>query len=161
MHLHIHSLQVKNDSLCELLNIFNKDNCHIHILLLCETYINNLNLHECMIPGYSIVFKRHSDNRKGGGVAILIDNSFKFTKSDDISIFDEDGFESCFIGLTQSNVILGEIYRVPNTSISSFLAKYKSVTDKLIKENKMTIVGTDQNLDYLKFLNKKQKSSLS
>ena len=75
---------------------------------------------------------------------------------DDISIFDQEGFESCFVELTHSKVIVGEIYRVPNTPIQSFLTKYKLITNKITKENKTTITGTDQNLDYLKITNRKQ-----
>ena len=56
------------------------------------------------IPGYNCTFKNRTSGR-GGGVALFVRNCFKFTARDDLSIFNNDNFESIFIELT--NTILG------------------------------------------------------
>ncbi len=58
----------------------------------------------------------------------------------------------CVIELTAEgrNVIVGGVYRIPNTNQQLFLERYQSIIDKIKLEKKDIIIGTDQNLDYLK-----------
>ena len=44
----------------------------------------------------------------------------------------------------------GEIYRVPNTDETFFINKYEEITKIILEENKELIIGTDQNLDFIK-----------
>ena len=76
VHLNVHSLSAKQLSLSFLLIDLDSKECHVHVLLLCETYLSKLNLKECGIMGYNLVHESRSDNKKGGGVAILIDKNF-------------------------------------------------------------------------------------
>ena len=48
------------------------------------------------------------------------------------------------------NIVIGEIYRIPGTCEREFIEKYKSIITKIRREHKKIIIGTDQNLDYLK-----------
>ena len=69
----------------------------------------------------------------------------------DLKIFKEGIFESCFIELTKSKLIIGEIYRIPNTCEADFLSDYQIIMNKIKSENKKLIIGTDQNLDLIKY----------
>ena len=82
--------------------------------------MNEFNVNECRIPGYNLIYKNRSNDKRGGGVAILLDDCLQFTFRNDLSIIDSEGFESCFVELSRENLLLGEIYRVPNTPIERF-----------------------------------------
>ncbi len=76
----------------------------------------------------------------------------KFKDRSDINIFDEGVFESCFIEIVTKpkNIIIGEIYRIPGTNEIDFMIKYEKIISTVKAESKNLIIGTDQNLDYLK-----------
>ena len=71
-------------------------------MLLCQTYINHLNLNDCKIAGYSMYHKSRTSDKRGGGVAILVD----------LSTFKQNQFESCFVelNLNPNKIIAGEIF---------------------------------------------------
>ena len=58
--------------------------------------------------------------------------------------------EGCFIEIKPS-LIVGSLYRPPNTDVKEFLSDYSTLT-RLIKntKNKSCIIGLDHNLDLLK-----------
>ena len=56
------------------------------------------------------------------------------------------------------NIIAGEIYRVPGTNEQEFLCDYEDLLKKINLENKEIIIGSDQNLDYLK-INRHQNTA--
>ena len=55
-------------------------------------------------------------------------------------------------------MIIGEMYRVPGTNEKKFLKDYGNILNTLKSENKEIIIGTDQNMDYLK-INKHNNTS--
>jgi exonuclease III len=153
LHLNIHSTSAKRDSFCNLLNNLKLVNCEIYIAVVCETFMNKNNIHESTIPGYRIEYK-YREEKTQGGVAIYINNKIKYIPREDISVFQEGLFESCFIEIVTNNkhknIVLGEIYRVPKTAEKTFLENYKTLINKIKSENKEIIIGSDQNIDYLK-----------
>ena len=56
------------------------------------------------------------------------------------------GLIACY---EDNSVIIGEIYRVPNTSVHLSLERYEQIMSKLTG-TKPVIIGTDQNFDFLK-----------
>ena len=57
------------------------------------------------------------------------------------------------INCSKHNIILGSLYRLPNTSENEFLISMKSFLDnysKIDKNRKEIILGMDHNLDLLK-----------
>ena len=83
----------------------------------------------------------------------MIDRDLSKVLLIDNVLFDEGFFESCFIEITLKNeakLITGEVYRVPNTNQDLFLERYQNIVDKVELEKKDLIIGTDQNLDFLK-----------
>ncbi len=151
LHLNIHSLPDKIDKLKILLARLKDCNISLDVILLCETFINERNTNLFEIPGYNFISK-HRKNLKGGGVAIYIRETIKYKNRDDISIFQEGEFESVFIEaeIFGREIIIGEVYRTPNTPEKISVERYETILDKLRGTKKNVIIGTDQNFDYLK-----------
>ena len=121
--------------------------------MLCETYITELNVNKVHIDGYEL-HEKHGLSSSRGGVALYINNTLKFKIISDISYFEEGLYESCFIEISTTDIsksiVAGEIYRVPNTDETLFINKYEEITNIILEENKEMIIGTDQNLDFIK-----------
>ncbi len=154
LHLNIHSIPDKKGQLISLLEQLKAANCEIDIVLLCETFVNAKNRDQCKINGYHFE-DNFRKNIGRGGVAIYIHNKLKYKLRDDLALFEEGFFESCFIEIFngKKNFIVGEVYRVPNTNENNLIEKYESIIDMVNNENKNLIIGTDQNLDYIKIRN--------
>ena len=56
-------------------------------------------------------------------------------------------------------VVVGSIYRIPGTNESRFITRLKQIVQGIKIQNKDIIIGTNQNIDYLK-LNTNKYSSL-
>ena len=151
-HLNIHSLPSKYDELTELLTALESKKLLPDIILLCETFLSEFNHSRYHFDKYNIV-SNFRKNRRGGGVSILVKSQITYIKRSDLEIFEEGMFESIFIEIMQkgnNSIIVGEIYRVPGTREANFLDNYESILEKIRFEHKKVIIGTDQNLDYLK-----------
>ena len=67
-----------------------------------------------------------------GGIALYISDDFTFIEKSDLSINIEGEFESIIIevkNIASKNIIIGEIYRVPNTSVRESIARYEKNND--------------------------------
>ena len=72
------------------------------------------------------------ERKKGGGVGFLIKHELIYRELTDLNKSSNDPiFEHYFIELKgdHHNVILGSIYRPPNTNLDRFLVEYKSSLD--------------------------------
>jgi hypothetical protein len=122
--------------------------------MLCETFLTENNCAFYNIPGYNLVCRNRQTGSRGG-VAMYIRDDLNYMNRDDISINIDGEFESIFVEVNSNNAscIFGEIYRVPNTSEITSLARYETVVNKLQCGKKDGILGTDQHFDYLKYKN--------
>ena len=78
-----------------------------------------------------MVYKNRT-TKKGGGVLIYVHERFKYRVRHDLSNFVEGEFETIFIEILNKNpAIVGEIYRVPNTSTEESLTRYERILQKL------------------------------
>ena len=152
IHLNIHSLPNKVDSLMSLLDCLKNKGYEIDLILLCETFVNDYNVPRCNIPNYNFE-EIHRKEMSRGGVGIYINKKLRYKVRSDLSIFNEGYFESLFLEITSGgrHTVVGEIYRVPNTNEAYFIENYQTIVDQINAENKDIIIGTDQNLDLLKY----------
>ena len=142
----------KIDRLNSILYELNTKKCNKDVACLNETHLNDSKASLCKILGYKLEFLNRS-TKANGGVAILIHDTLKYRRRLDLDIFEEGIFESCFVkieGKFKRNILVGSIYRVPNTNEKHFINTYREMAIKLKSEGKETIIGTDQNMDYLK-----------
>ena len=78
-------------------------------------------------------------NRKGGGIDIYLKEEFNYKIRKDLSIYDEDVIESLFIEMVNEknkNIIVGVIYRAPDSDVKSSLKSFTEMTEKINLENK-------------------------
>ena len=124
----------------------------VHVYMLNETWITNKNEHMVMIPNYKFVSK-HRTNKKGGGVGLAIHSDVQFRTRDDIKLDHDSELEYQFIELKakRRNIIVGSMYRPPNSKEKEFLKDYKELMEKLKKlKDKELVIGMDHNMDFLK-----------
>jgi hypothetical protein len=131
LHLNIHSLPAKFDQLNTLLSRLRQSNIQLHFILLCETFLNDKNASLFQIPGYNFIYKNRQNSIRGG-IAMYIREDITFKIRDDIAIHVENEFESLIIEINTPNkkTIIGEIYRVPNTSENISIQRFESLISK-------------------------------
>ena len=150
MHFNIRSLNENFHKLQLLLHNLGESNLNLDFIMLCETFLNNNNFAMFNLSGYSKI-ERHRTNSRGGGVAIYMKNSYDFKIREDLSIYEEGIFESLFVETTldKKQVLIGEIYRPPNTDINYFNDRYNCIIEKIRSEKKKLIIGSDQNINLI------------
>ena len=160
LHINIHSLPAKHDQLQLITTRLNETGIEIDYILLCETFLSDYNQELYKIDGYQLVTRNRTTNSKGG-VAIYIKNNISYKRRLDMEINVDGEFESIFVETNSNNnkLIIGEIYRIPNTNETESLSRYETILHKLNNQKYKTIIGTDQNFDYLK-INKHQNSCM-
>ena len=123
----------------------------LHAVMLVETWLNKTTAKRVKIPGFNM-FCSHRNNKKGGGVGILITQSLDCRVRDDLSINVPD-FENLTVEIkTQhDSIFLTTIYRPPNSKEKQFLKTYQRLLRKFT-ENQLErlIAGLDHNLDLMK-----------
>ncbi len=150
IHINIHSLPSKFDQLVTLLDNFQNIGISINFVMLCETFLNSVNYDKFNIPGYNFI-QIHRNSKKGGGVGIYIQDHFQFFIREDLSLNYDSEFESIFIEITNMSrkLIIGEIYRVPGTNELNSIERYETILQKFRSFNGVTVIGTDQNFNYM------------
>ena len=90
-------------------------------------------------------------------VAIYISDDLKYKERPDLDIFVEGGFETVFVEILSEShsCIIGEIIRIPNTNEIISIDRFENILQSLQVSNKDIIIATDQNFDYLKYMNTK------
>ena len=148
LQLNIRGLINKLDKLNNLLNK-SFSNKRPDILILCETWLSKSSPN-VSIPGY-YKYKSRRMHKKGGGVSIYVIDNLQSRERPDLKI-SEAMFEHCIveIKLKERKLLVGSLYRVPNTNQVGFLNDYKEVVHKLKNTNSSMILGMDHNLNFLK-----------
>ena len=151
LHINIHSVPDKIDKLREMLAQFLNVNIEFDFILLCEAFMKDNTMHLYNLSGYTLVCNNRQMLIKGG-VAIYIRDSISYKVREDISVFYEGEFETIFIETTgcAHRTIVGEVYRIPNTSEIMSIDRFESLLSKLQQTGSDIIIGTYQNFDYLK-----------
>ena len=122
----------------------------LDVLLLCETWMS-VNSPDVKLPGYN-KFECRRTHKQGGGVCIFVNDMLNSKSKLDLHMSDVH-FEHCLveIELKKYKLILGSLYRAPNTDQSIFLNEYKNFIETIKKiPNSEIILGMDHNLDLLK-----------
>ena len=91
------------------------------VICLSETWLKDSNVGSLGIPGYNHECEYRS-NKIGGGVSLLIKESIVYQSRHDLKVFNQC-IESIFVEIpkeqigVEKNVVIGVIYRPPNTDI--------------------------------------------
>ena len=102
---------------------------------------NNHTIETQSIPGYTHTYDVRI-KRNGGGVSLYIKKHIKFIERHDLK-FDKEHFESVFIEVdkavfrTKHNVIIGVLYRAPNSCLETFNKHLERVLNVIKEEKKI------------------------
>ena len=123
------------------------------VIGLSETWLNESTKDLYGIPNYVSINECRQDKR-GGGVSLFIQNSVQFNVRTDLNQFNEN-IESIFIEMDgksigkERNVIVGVIYRPPNTDISVFNEHLTTLLSAVKLENKLCYCMGDYNINIM------------
>ena len=162
VHLNIQSLPSKFDNLKIMLQRFESIGKHLDFVLLCETFLTQVNKNNFAIDGYNFVRYTRKKSKRGG-VAIYTRNNIDFAERSDLALVSDGEFESVFIQVKSQNkskLVVGEIYRVPGTNEKQSIERYSYTIDKLNDEKCDYLIGTDQNFDFAKIDHHMQTAEL-
>ena len=149
LQLNIRGLSSKLEELKQLLENL-ADSKKPDIILLSETWLNT-NSPKISISGYQL-FNVHRKHKKGGGVSVLISSGIKSRHK--IVNIEIDTIEVCLVEVklqhSQKNIVVGSLYRPPNTSCVEFVNEYQNLIKTLKHADTYLILGMDHNSDLLK-----------
>ena len=117
--------------------------CMMHIGLSKVWGANNHTIETQSIPGYTHTYDVRT-KRNGGGVSLYVKKHIKFIERHDLK-FDKEHFESVFIEVnkavfsTKHNVIIGVLYRTPNSCLEFFNKNLEKVLNIIKQEKKIPI----------------------
>ena len=121
------------------------------VIGVCETWLKeDAPTSLFTIDGYTLISNNRID-RRGGGVGFYVSKHLKFKLIDECCIT-LDTIESIFIEielLNKKNIIVGEVYRPPNSNSASFLDSLTSILSLHYFINKTCCVMNDFNLNLL------------
>ena len=125
------------------------------IIGITETWITQNNYDLFPLPNYHEPYQKYRINRKGGGVLLYVRDNIQYRTRPDWQM-GQDFIENIFIEIerrslnTTKNVIIGLIYRVPDSNADLFNKELLDILQKITKENKFIYIMGDYNLDFLK-----------
>ena len=126
------------------------------IIVLTEAATNSETENWVDIPGYTELIESRVGMR-GGGLAIFFYNNLQISWKvrDDLSSADSRDMKSLFVQIKQTNlhvkdVIIGVIYRPPNTDFDIFHTNFSTILTSIDLEKRPTYLLGDFNIDLLK-----------
>ena len=145
-HCNIRSLKKNIDRLYSCIS--NVDTS-FSVLGITETWLNN---NEKLLPihglsGYNFVGKGRR-NRPGGGVGLFIKDTLKYKIRDDLNVFVDSVELFCIELYSDSNVIIGVLYRPPGQPILAFKDSVETILFKIANERKSCFMMGDFNINH-------------
>lgn len=156
-HLNIRSLSKNYDEFVHFLHTLKHT---FTVIALSETWLSEDTKDFFKLTNYqSCHYVRQA--RPGGGVSLFIHNDFEFQLRNDLILNSENReIESLFVELAGTsggkNVIIGVIYRPPDSCIRHFIESLSTTLDLINYENKLCFLLGDFNINILKSKNNAQ-----
>ena len=128
LHLNIRSLQANLDGLTNLLSNLNMD---FSVIAVTETWTRDTT-NPFDIENFKFVYKHRTCN-PGGGVGLYLTKQFRA----DLNLNNNETAESLFIEIVNprgKNIIVGVIYRPPNTDVNLFIHNFDELLGKISRE---------------------------
>ena len=151
-HINIRSLAAHKDELAALLKMLNYQ---FPVVGMTETWLTDITSSLYNIDGYVGEFNNRCIGEKGGGVGTFVKSHIPYCRREEFCV--SDAFtETIFIEFdkdslgTDKSVIVGVIYRPPNTDPRQFVLNLSDILDSIGKERKPSYFMGDFNLDLLK-----------
>ena len=127
------------------------------VIGLTETWLSQDSSLPYALDGYDFVVNIRQ-HRVGGGVALYVSQMYDYVVRDELNSM-TDSIESLFIEISvpgSKNIIIGVVYRPPNTNTKSFLDYFSDLVKNPIFIHKKCFIMGDFNIDLLKQNNMSQ-----
>ena len=125
------------------------------LLLGLQTWFNDVTVSRYKLENYNQV-SNYRRTKKGGGVTLSIHKSITFKERQEWKVLNPN-IETVFAELektffkTPKNVLIGVIYRPPNSDVNSFIEQLADILHKLARENKLVYLMGDFNINLFNF----------
>ncbi|KAL0861481.1 hypothetical protein ABMA27_009011 [Loxostege sticticalis] len=151
-HQNIAGILNKNEIFNLTISELSNDIGCIDFICLTETFLKNGSECNLRLPGYKLASHYSRQNQRRGGSCILIKSHLCYTPLQITSqLACPNVFECCGIKLTNYNILIICIYRIPNSDSKVFLEKLSYLLNKINKNNKeRVLICGDWNIDVLK-----------
>ena len=148
--MNIRSIKNKFDELSDYLTSLKY---YFSIIGLTESWLTENCTNMYNIHNYKLLTASRK-NKSGGGVGMYIKDGINFKLREDLSFFHEGVLETLFVELKINNkkesIVVGVLYRPPNSKMKEFEDELEKLLSKIIKENKLFYLMGDINIDMLK-----------
>ena len=130
--------------------------CHSHnfkIIGFSETWLSEINSQNYTLSGYNIE-NNFRINKSGGGVSVCVRHDIEYRLRNDLSLLNSN-LESIFIEIPKSEfnsiktIIVGILYRPPNTAIEEFNDSLNDILKQVITKNYTIYLLGDFNINLL------------
>ena len=148
LHMNIRSAPSHLD---EFQNYICNLNHNFSVIAMSETWFSDITIDFYNMQGYNHEYMYRKD-RKGGGVSLFIKETIQYSVINDI-VENNEFIESLFVELTDicsssgKNIIIGVVYRPPNTSIETFNEILEDMLCKLKPHKKSVYITGDFNIN--------------
>ena len=152
LHMNIRSMQKNLGSLENYLETLDHKFTAIGF---SESWLKEYNVDRHVLDGYKAVHK-YRPHRSGGGVSIFIQDSLEYFPREDLC-HQNNSIESVFIEIDKNqlgknrNVIVGVVYRPPNSDINMFNGHISNFLTKIKSERKYVLCLGDYNISLLNY----------
>ena len=156
-HVNIQSIKAKGDKLISYLSLLKRK---FDIICLTETWYGEEKIAEIFFEQY-MGFYSNRLSRKGGGACILISKKLNCQLTETLNV-NSDFVEAVFVEILSNNkkVIVGSVYRPPNTNFDAFINFIESELQPMTSNSSELYVCGDFNLDLLKINGVDSSSSI-
>ena len=148
IHLNIRSIP-KNMS--KFVSYMSNINFKFPIMGFTETFLTEENNSCYEMTDYKH-FSLPKSSSLGHGVSLYVDSQYNCELYPDLIML-EDHIECIFAKITMydMSVIVGVVYRPPNSNLNNYLDAFINITESLKKMNKFCYIMEDMNLDLMKY----------
>ncbi len=151
-HLNVRSLSRNYDSLCQFLSSLNHE---FSVIAFTETWLTHESTSLYSISNYHALHHCRK-TRTGGGVSIYLHTKFNYIPRDDLTLNSACNYvESLFLEIPSceyfagKNIIIGCIYKPPDTATSNFNSSLACVLEKIHRECNVCFLLGDFNINLL------------
>ena len=146
-HLNIRSLSKNFDQLHNLVNELRFTSA---VIAISETWLKDIPSSLFSIERFTLLTNNRTKKR-GGGVGLYVTDNLESSMIEELSLM-SDELESIFIEIIvpgKQNMIVGEIYRPPNSNPTKFIETLQTLLSSPFLINKRTFIMGDFNLNLL------------
>ena len=147
--IHINARSIKN-KFDEVQNLLASSGADWSVICISESWLKNHHLSSYVIDKYNM-FASCREEGEGGGTLLYVREHLDVKERRDLetNLLEATFVEVKIPKLNNKNIIIGNIYRPPSLSHSSFLEYVEDLLDRLEMENKTVILSGDFNYNLL------------